>query len=160
MGEAVLAAPRRIEEDAVQPPDQPSHPWRWLLGEWTTEATHPGLPGEVIHGRATFEWLEDQQLLVLRTHVEHDAIPDALAVIGTLDGAPAMHYFDVRGVHRVFEVDVAPGTWRYRNATPGFAQRFTGTLGPDGTTIAGQGELSRDGVIWDPDLAITYRRVG
>lgn len=28
-----------------------------LLGEWTTESTHPALPGTVVHGRATFEYL-------------------------------------------------------------------------------------------------------
>ena len=137
------------------------HPWGRLLGEWSTEATHPVLPGTVVHGRATFEWLDDQRFLIQRSHHDHPDIPDAVAVIGILDGAPALHYFDPRGVHRVFAVDITADSWRYWNATPGFSQRFTGTFGPDGDSIVGRGELSRDdGATWDDDLAITYRRVG
>ena len=45
-------------------PPQTHHPelqgWQRLAGTWATEATHPDLPGTVIAGRATFEWLEDQ----------------------------------------------------------------------------------------------------
>jgi hypothetical protein len=71
-----------------------------------------------------------------------------------------MHYFDPRGVHRVFAVEITADTWRFWNDTPGFAQRFTGTLGDDGNTIDGQAQLSRDGATWEDDLAITYRRTG
>jgi hypothetical protein len=69
-----------------------------------------------------------------------------------------MHYFDPRGVHRVFAADITAGTWRFWNGAPGFSQRFTGVLSEDGDTITGQGQLSRDGSSWDDDLAITYRR--
>jgi hypothetical protein len=72
-----------------------------------------------------------------------------------------MHYFDPRGVHRVFAVDITDDKWRFWNDTPGFSQRFTGTLSNDGNAITGQGELSTDGgATWEPDLAITYRRIG
>lgn len=47
-------------------------------------------------------------------------------------------------------------TW-WRNA-PGFSQRFTGTLAEDGRTIAGKGELSKDGMTWEKDLELTYTR--
>lgn len=132
--------------------------WRWLVGAWVTEATHPALPGAVVSGRASFEWLEDQRFLIQRSHYEHPEIPDAIAVMGIVDGAPSMHYFDPRGVHRVFTVEITAGTWRFWNNTPGFAQRFTGTLSEDGNVITGQGELSRDGASWQDDLAISYRR--
>ena len=134
--------------------------WQWLVGTWATEATHPGLPDTVVSGTATFEWLEDQQFLIHRTHYDHPQLPDAVAVIGVVDGKPSMHYFDVRGVHRTFTVAITADTWRYWNDTPGFAQRFTGTLSDDGTAIDGLGELSRDGVTWQDDLTITYRRTG
>ena len=134
---------------------------RWLVGSWATEATHPGMPGTVVSGEATFEWLADQHVLIHRTHYDHPQLPDAVAVIGVVDGELSMHYFDVRGVHRVFTVAIDASTWRYRNDTPGFAQRFTGTLSGDGTVMNGRGELSRDhGATWQPDLTITYRRIG
>jgi hypothetical protein len=69
-----------------------------------------------------------------------------------------MHYFDSRGVHRVFALEITRDTWRFWNDTPGFAQRFTGTL-RDGV-IEGRAELSRDDcATWALDLAITYRRI-
>lgn len=133
--------------------------WQRLVGTWATEATHPGLPGTVVRGQATFEWLDDQRFLIQRSHYDHPQIPDAIAVTGILDGKPTMHYFDPRGVHRVFAVDMTADTWRFWNDTPGFAQRFTGVLSDDGNTIEGSGELSRDGSTWQDDLAITYRRI-
>jgi hypothetical protein len=144
-----------------QTPDPELQGWRWLVGTWVTEATHPGLPSVVVSGQATFEWLEDQRCLIQRSHYDHPEIPDAIAVTAVIDGTPSMHYFDPRGVHRVFAVDITAETWRFWNDAPGFSQRFTGTLGDDGNTIDGQGELSRDGgATWEPDLAITYRRAG
>jgi hypothetical protein len=114
-----------------------------------------------VSGQATFEWLEDQQFLMQRSHYDHPEIPDAIAVIGIIDGKPSMHYFDPRGVHRVFAVDITADTWRFWNDAPGFSQRFTGTLSDDDNAINGEGELSRDdGATWERDLAITYRRIG
>jgi hypothetical protein len=135
--------------------------WQWLVGEWAIEATHPALPDTAISGQATFEWLEDQRFLIQRSRYDHAEMPDAVAVSGIVDGTPAMHYFDSRGVHRVFAVDITGDTWRYWNDTPGFAQRFTGTLSDDDGVIDGRAELSRDdGATWALDLAITYRRIG
>jgi hypothetical protein len=53
---------------------------------------------------------------------------------------------------------MTPGTWRFWRDDADFAQRFTGTFSDDGGTITGHGQLSRDGVTWDDDLALTYRR--
>lgn len=151
-------------EDAMQPP-QTQHAElqgrQRLVGTWATEATHPGLPGTVVSGQATFEWLEDQRFLIQRSHYDHPEIPDAIAVIGIIDGKPSMHYFDPRGVHREFTVDFTAGTWRFWNDVPGFSQRFTLTLSGDDNAINGQAELSTDdGITWEPDLTITYRRAG
>ena len=50
----------------MQPETQ--HPefqgWQLLVRRWAIEATHPGLPGTVVTGQATFEWLEDQRFLI------------------------------------------------------------------------------------------------
>lgn len=71
-----------------------------------------------------------------------------------------MHYFDPRGVHREFAVEITAGTWQYWNDTPGFSQRFTGVFSDDGDAINGQRERSwDDGATWAPDLAINYCRI-
>jgi hypothetical protein len=56
-----------------------------LVGEWETEATHQALPGTVIHGRATFEWLEGCSFLIWRAHYDHPDIPDCIAILGCDD---------------------------------------------------------------------------
>jgi hypothetical protein len=83
-----------------------------------------------------------------------------MAVFGVTDEQLSMHYFDSRGVYRVYAVSLSEGTWRFSRDAPGFSQRFTGTFSDDGNTITGLSKLSRDGSTWDDDLAITYRRAG
>jgi hypothetical protein len=132
--------------------------WRRLIGRWETQATHPLLPGAVVRGHATFEWLDGRHFVILRWHYDHPQIPDAIAITGVTDGQLSMHYFDYRGVYRVCAVSLDDDQWRFWRDAPGFSQRFTGILGEDGNTITGQGQLSRDGSRWEDDLAITYRR--
>ena len=71
-----------------------------------------------------------------------------------------MHYFDSRGVSRVYGLGADQDVWRFWRDWPGFSQRYVGTISADGNTITSQGELSRDGSTWEPDLRITYRRAG
>jgi hypothetical protein len=84
-------------------------PFEALLGTWTTEATHEGLPGVAIRGQSTFEWLEGRRFLIWRSHYNHPEIPDAIAIVGIIDGEPSMRYFDGRGVHRVLAVSLSGG---------------------------------------------------
>ena len=128
-----------------------------LVGSWTTEGSHPELP-DAIHGRATFEWLAGERFLIWRAQYDHPEIPDAVSVTGVTDGRLTMHYFDSRGVFRVYSVAMSPGSWRFWREDPGFAQQFTGTFGEDGDTITGRGSYSLDGSTWNEDLALTYRR--
>jgi hypothetical protein len=135
--------------------------WQILVGTWSIDASHPMLPGREIRGGMTFEWLDGHRLLVQRSRCDHPDIPDAIAVFGVIDDQLSMHYFDSRGVHRIFTLSFVNGTLRYaRNApAPDFSQRLTLTVSADGNTITGQGELSEDETNWQDDLAITYRRV-
>jgi nitroimidazol reductase NimA-like FMN-containing flavoprotein (pyridoxamine 5'-phosphate oxidase superfamily) len=134
------------------------HGWQRLVGSWVTHATHPLLPGAAVRGQATFEWLDGRRFLILRWHYDHPEIPDAIAIIGVTDGQLSMHYFDHRGVYRVYAVSLEKDQWRFWRDAPGFSQRFTGVLSDDGDTITGQGLLSLDGSGWEDDLAVTYRR--
>jgi hypothetical protein len=138
-----------------------------LMGEWETGATHQAWPGTVVHGRATFEWLEGGTFLIWRAHYDHPDLPDSIVIMGcdaTGDlanpgGGCSLHYFDQRGVTRLYHLSAEAGVWRFWREAPGFSQRFTGTLSADRRTIDGVAELSRDGVTWEQDLLITYKRV-
>jgi hypothetical protein len=138
-------------------PDQ----WQILVGAWSIDASHAMLAGEEIRGQMTFEWLDGHRLLIQRSHYEHPDIPDAIAVFGVIDEQLSVHYYDSRGVHRIFELSFVDRTLRYARtaATPDFSQRMTLSVSGDGNTITGQAELSRDGTSWESDLAITYKRV-
>ena len=134
--------------------------WDRLIGGWETEGTHPMLPREAIQGTSTFEWLDGRRFVIWRSHYDHSQIPDAITIIGVTGGQLSMHYFDQRGVARVYAASLDQATWRYwRDASaPDFSQRFTGTFSDDGNTITGRGQRSRDGSTWEDDLALDYQR--
>jgi hypothetical protein len=146
-----------------------------LVGTWTTEATHPAVPGVVVHGTTVAEWIEGERFLMLRARSDHPDFPDATSIVGftdrdRADGAPespppadshrqlTIHYFDSRGVFRLLDTAVDDDTWRIWRDAPGFSQRFTGKFVDGGKTIAGLWQLRRDDVHWKDDLQITYRR--
>lgn len=83
---------------------------RRLVGDWNTEATHPQMAGVVIAGWSTFEWLDGERFVIFRSHYDHPDIPDGISIIGDTDGLH-MHYFDSRGVYRVYELTIADDGW-------------------------------------------------
>jgi hypothetical protein len=150
-------------------------PLERLVGTWSTEATHPAFPGVVVHGTVTVEWLEGERFLIHRARIDHPDFPDSISIIGFTerdrihkaagsDPAAAakpqlsMHYYDSRGVFRVFDVSTADESWRIWRNAPSFSQRFTGTFVDGGDTILGRWQLCQDDGNWTDDLQITYRR--
>lgn len=141
-----------------------------LVGEWTTESTHPALPGTVVRGRASFEWLEGRRFLIWRERADHPDFPDAIVMIGFTNGLQA-HSFDSRGVYRVMQTRISEKSWEFdlpreqpsdsafAEGNPGFSGRFVGTFADGGNTIAGRVQLSYDDVNWEDDLQTIYRRV-
>lgn len=145
-----------------------------LLGDWTTEASHPAMPGVVVSGSVAVEWLEGARFLIHRGRVEHPDFPDSISILGVTDqdrveggarevaenGEPqlSMHYFDSRGVFRVYAASIDQGSWRLWRNAPGFSQRFTGTFAADGNTLEGLWQQCTDDTTWQDDLKITYRR--
>lgn len=134
-------------------------PFDVLIGAWATEATHPTLDG-VVPGVTTFEWLAGGRFLLQRSSNEHDLVPDALGVIGapeTGDGLVA-EYFDSRGVRRTYGVSLNDGVLRFRREAPGFDQRFSAALAPEG--FDGLWQVAEVPGDWRDDLRVTYTRRG
>lgn len=129
-----------------------------LVGSWDIEGVHPLLPREAVLGRATFERLDGRALLIWRAHYDHPQVPDAIIVMGWIDDELLMHYFDVRGVHRLYLVAVEGDTWRYWRDDPAFRQSVVVTLDPGGDTMTGRGRMNRDDAGWEDDLTLAYRR--
>jgi hypothetical protein len=84
-----------------------------FVGEWTMEATPPGGPPWEGDARVTFEWLEGRTFLIQRWTVDLPEAPDGIAIIGLGDSSDAyrQHYFDSRGVSRIYEMTLSEGVW-------------------------------------------------
>jgi hypothetical protein len=132
-----------------------------LVGEWTVEGTVPSDPPLVVRGRVAFEWLTGGYFLVQRWDVAHPDFPDGIAIIGSDASAEVyrQHYFDSRGVFRVYEMSLRDSVWKLWRDSQSFSQRFTGTFSDDGKTIAGRWEKSSDGSNWEHDFDLTYVKV-
>jgi hypothetical protein len=137
-----------------------------FIGEWSLEADFPNAPPTDLRGRTVFEWMPGEQFLVQRWDVPSPVAPDGIAIIGFDSGRDTylQHYFDSRGVARVYEMSFSDGVWKLRRESADFSpldfsQRFTGTFSDDGRTIAGRWELSNDGASWEHDFNLTYTKV-
>jgi hypothetical protein len=132
-----------------------------FIGTWSIEGSHIALPGSVLRGHTTFEWLEGKRFLIQRERIEHPDVPDSISIIGADDPATPLtqHYFDSRGVSRVYGMSLGDGIWKRWREAPGFSQRTTTTFSDDGRTIKEVIELSRDGVIWERDMEKTYTKI-
>jgi hypothetical protein len=139
-----------------------------LIGRWETEASFgagafgPGSPATTERGGlTTFEWLEGRYFLIQRFAVDNPAVPSGIAIIGSggLPGTLEQHYYDSRGVARVYQASLDGGVWKLWREAPGFWQRYSGVVSPDGSTIAGAWEASADGRDWRHDFGLTYIKV-
>jgi hypothetical protein len=89
-----------------------------LVGQWRVE-TSLAPPGE-IRAITTFEWALGGQFLLQRSELDHPDAPDALCVIG-VDGDTGgftQHYFDSRGVVRMYAMTFEAGVWTPRREAP------------------------------------------
>jgi hypothetical protein len=140
-----------------------------LAGRWEIEASFqagyfgPGTPALTAPGgRTTFEWLEGRFFLIQRFTVDHPVAPSGITIIG-LGGEPdtfEQHYYDSRGVARVYQMSLDGRTWKLWREAPGFWQRYTGVVSDDGTAIEGSWERSADGQEWKHDFGLTYVKAG
>ena len=137
-----------------------------FAGEWVVEARFPG-GGDSPAARSTFEWALGRQFLVQRIEIPVPEAPDGLTIVSAdpETGAYTQHYYDSRGVVRLYAMSLADGVWTLTRESPDFTplefrQRFTGTFSEDGNTISGAWEKALDGTSWEHDFALTYRRAG
>jgi hypothetical protein len=149
-----------VNHEAAKP-NPALEPLSVLVGRWNTVGTHPLVPGTTFHGRTTFDWVEGGAFLIMHSEIDEPGIPSGIGIFGTDDttGECSMLYFDERGVSRRYEVSLRENVWKWWRDAPGFSQRFTGTIDADARTIVAQGEMSRDGGRWEPDLQLTYTRL-
>jgi hypothetical protein len=140
-----------------------------LIGEWHGDGAVPIDPPMKISGEMKIERLG--KFIVFSSTGEPAEVPDTISIIGGApDGEPQpMHYFDSRGVKRLYLTAVEGSTWKIWWAPgedwngphgPGFNQRFIGAISADGKTIDGRWErgMGAAGDQWEIDFPIRYVR--
>jgi hypothetical protein len=141
-----------------------------LVGDWRMESSVDGVP--VLRGTTRFAWHEDGAFLIQRASadpplpttpklwIDNSPFP-IVAIVGADDPSHTFYlaYSDGRGVHRVYQMSMANGVWRFwGQAGPDFHQRFEGRFSADGNTITARVEQSRDGNVWETDFDTIYWR--
>ena len=126
-----------------------------LLGTWDVTMHHAAMP-QPVSGRQRYERVLDGAFVMLHWTYDHPEFPDAIAMLDE----HTYHYFDVRGVARVFDLTVDDSGWAMVRHDEDFWQRSTGRFrGTD--AIDGTGENSYDaGATWQHDFSMSYVRVG
>jgi hypothetical protein len=132
-----------------------------FIGEWSVTTSFPDSPT----GLSVFEWALKGQYMIQRSEAP-DPIPQAIAIVAVdpKTGAYTQHYFDSRGVVRVYAMTFSRGVWTLTRNAPDFSpldfhQRFKGRFTDHGSTIQGTWEQSPDGRSWKRDFDLTYTKV-
>jgi hypothetical protein len=141
-----------------------------FIGEWRMDASLPDIPV----GVTVFEWLAGEQFLVQRwgfprpvgSQGTKEIEFGGICIIGLDQDGQALvqHYFDSRGVARLYGMSFTDGVWKlWRDSADfsplDFRQRFTGTFSEEGNSIEGRWEIPHDGSSWKRDFDLTYSRV-
>ena len=138
-----------------------------FVGRWTMVPEFKGVPPAGVGASVVFEWMPGKRFLIQRWEVPVPEAPDGIAIIGPDPGSEGdflQHYFDSRGVARVYKMTLSDEVWKLWRDSPDFSpldfsQRYTGTFSDDGRTISGSWEICHDGTTWEHDFDLTYAKV-
>ena len=114
-----------------------------------------------VSGSMSVEWLEGGGYVIARSRPDGGGVPNSVTVMGPREGTGELvqHYFDSRGVARVYEMTLENDEWTLFRDGPEFAQRFTGRLSPDGQTIEGTILMAEDHETFIRDFDLRYTRI-
>jgi hypothetical protein len=137
-----------------------------FVGEWRIDAPAFAFPPEhAAAARATFEWTLGGAFLLQRSSVPIPEAPDGLSVIGPDAGdGYTQHYFDSRGIARLYEMTFDGRDWTLERHAPDFSaltfhQRWRAAFSAGGDRIEGRWETSPDGREWELDFELAYQRL-
>ena len=137
-----------------------------LVGTWNIEVVAPWAPPDGPRATTTFSWALGGAFLLQTAEVDHPDAPDAHMVIEPVADEPGVfrqHYFDSRGVVRIYQMTLDDQTWTLRRTRPDFTplefgQRYIGTFSDDGRRIDGRWEIAHQPEQWELDFQLSYLR--
>jgi len=123
-----------------------------LIGEWKVTSSL----GDV-RAVATFEWTLGEAFVLQRSQIDLPEAPDALCVIAPAGDDFTQHYFDSRGVVRIYAMTFDGTTWTLERDGEDFAQRYVGEF--SGDRIEGRWEIKQPGEAdFRLDFELSYDR--
>jgi hypothetical protein len=124
-----------------------------LLGSWRISMQHVAMP-EPVAGHHRYERVLDGAFVMSHSTYDHPDFPNAVSVLD--EGRCS--YFDVRGVTRIFDLEVNESGFSMIRRDNDFWQRSQlDFVTPD--AIQGTGENSLDsGASWQHDYSISFTR--
>jgi hypothetical protein len=136
-----------------------------FVGEWRLGLGDAIPPSDNGGARSVFEWMFDGQFLIQRTEIPDPDAPRGFCIVAHHPGTDGytQHYFDSRGVVRLYGMTFQDRVWTLLREKPDFTpldfkQRFTGRFSDDGNAIFGAWEID-EGSGWRKDFDLTYARV-
>jgi hypothetical protein len=138
-----------------------------FAGEWRIEAPgFPLAPALADEARMSIAWTLGGAFLLQRSSIPVPGAPEGLSVIAPdHDGEGyTQHYFDSRGVVRIYAMTFDGRDWTLERRRPDFTplsfhQRWIGAFSRDADVIEGRWETSPDGAAWALDFELRYVRV-
>ncbi|SDO37422.1 hypothetical protein [Halobacillus aidingensis] len=99
----------------------------FFIGEWEIEVIHPQFKTSSIKGQTLFDWMEKEKFIVQRTFIKQMEFPSS-TIVYDYDSNTSnylQHYFDSRGVTRLYYMNLKSGLWElWRNSSDFFPIRF------------------------------------
>jgi hypothetical protein len=136
----------------------------FFIGTWNMEVIHPHLQPNPISGQTNFEWM-DEKYIIQRTHIDKQEFPRSTSIFDwdAETGLYLVHYFDTRGVTRLYQMSLENGVWKWWRDKADFSplkfyQRFTGEIDETAKVIESILEKSDDGINWEHDFRTVYRK--
>lgn len=136
----------------------------FFIGTWTVEIIHPHLRPAPIVGETRFEWLDDSYV-IQHTQIEQPEFPNSTIIYDWNASTDhyVQHYFDSRGVTRLYEMSFETGVWKLWREKPDFSpldffQRFNGQIDGTGNVIESSWEQSENGITWEHDFRLTFKK--
>jgi len=146
-------------------PNRTLAPFAFLVGEWELEISNGSFLArkeDRLRGRAEFAWIENGAFLVERNEFPRDQLKGVwLTGFDALTKRYTVLYYDTnfgRQDPRVYEAEMRGDVWRKWRLVEGTSQRFEGTFDRGMNEIRGHWGDSKDGVHWNHDFDLTYRK--
>lgn len=136
-----------------------------FIGKWEIELIHPLFQSKIF-GQTKFDWLENEKFMIQQTTMKDPDFPSS-TIIYDYDsnvGSYVQHYFDSRGVTRLYQMNFQDDIWKLWRDTSDFSQldfsqRFIGHINKSQDVIQGTWEKSDDGLSWEYDFRLIFRKV-